>query len=123
MVLINNHTRNDRRGQSFLLGCEAPWDLSVARRRSAGAFFYGIPGSFARWGHAGTCLLRLGRTRGTLLRFSYLSVISCAHCPWLYALALALVCGVGIGTPPHDVLCSPSTPERQSLCESHRQRR
>jgi hypothetical protein len=58
MVLIDNHTRNDRRGQSFLPGCEAPWDLSVARRRSAGAFFYGIPGSFARWGHAGTCLLR-----------------------------------------------------------------
>jgi hypothetical protein len=26
MVLIANHTRNDRRGQSFLLGCEAPWD-------------------------------------------------------------------------------------------------
>src|SRR5262249_29186223 len=32
-------------------------------------------------------------------------------------------CGVGSGTLPQDVLCSPSTPERQSLFESHRQRR
>jgi hypothetical protein len=46
-----------------------------------------------------------------------------AHCPLLDALGLGLLCGVGSGTPPQDVLCSPSTPERQSLFESHRQRR
>ena len=38
-------------------------------------------------------------------------------------LRLGLLCGVGSGTPPQDVLSSHSTPERQSLFESHRQRR
>ena len=36
---------------------------------------------------------------------------------------LGLLCGVGSGTPPQDVLSSHATPERQSLFESHRQRR
>src|SRR6266581_6412322 len=54
---------------------------------------------------------------------SHLTVISYALCPLLDALGLGSLCGVGSGTPPQDVLCSPSTPERQSLFESHRQRR
>src|SRR5262249_60749833 len=38
-------------------------------------------------------------------------------------LRLGLLYGLGSGAPSQDVLCSPSTPERQSLFESHRQRR
>jgi hypothetical protein len=45
-------------------------------------------------------------------------------CPLAVALRIALgVVVCGNWTPPQDVLCSPSTPERQSLFESHRQRR
>src|SRR5262249_61284525 len=36
---------------------------------------------------------------------------------------LGLLCGLGSGAPPQDVLSSHATPERQSLFESHRQRR
>src|SRR5215813_1134950 len=38
-------------------------------------------------------------------------------------IALGAFVWFGKRAPPQDVLCSPSTPERQSLFESHRQRR
>src|SRR6266849_5975302 len=55
--------------------------------------------------------------------FLGLTVVACAHCPSLHALRLGLWCGLGSGTPPQDLLSFHSTLERQSLFESHRQRR
>jgi hypothetical protein len=55
--------------------------------------------------------------------FLGLTVVACAHCPSLHALRLGLWCGLGSGTPPQDILSFHSTLERQSLFESHRQRR
>src|SRR5262245_16098492 len=59
----------------------------------------------------------------TLPSFLGLTVVACAHCPSLHALRLELWCGLGSGTPPQDILSCHSTLERQSLFESHRQRR
>jgi hypothetical protein len=56
-------------------------------------------------------------------RFSGLPVGACTHNPSFDALRLGFWCGLGNEPPPQDVLCSPSTLERQSLFESHRQRR
>src|SRR5438093_2655635 len=58
-----------------------------------------------------------------LARFSGFPVVACAHGPSFDALRLGLLRGLGSGTPPQDVLSSHATPERQSLFESHRQRR
>jgi hypothetical protein len=72
--------------------------------------------------HEGIFLLRLGSMCGTTIELlsSHRGIV----CPLAVALRIAL--GVVVcwkWTPPQDVLCSPSTPERQSLFESHRQRR
>src|SRR5438477_13218030 len=67
--------------------------------------------------------LRLSSMREPLSRFSGLTMVACPHCPSLHALHLGFGCGLGSGSPPQDVLSSHSTPERQSLFESHRQRR
>ena len=61
--------------------------------------------------------------REPLARFSGFPVVACAHSPSFDALRLGVGCGLGSETPPQDVLSSHSTPERQSLFESHRQRR
>jgi len=61
--------------------------------------------------------------REPLSRFSGFPVAACTHCPSLHALRLGFGGGLGSGSPPQDVLSSHSTPERQSLFESHRQRR
>ena len=61
--------------------------------------------------------------REPLSRFSGFPVVACTHSPSFDALRLGFWCGLGNETPPQDVLCSPSTLERQSLFESHRQRR
>jgi hypothetical protein len=61
--------------------------------------------------------------REPLARFSGFPVVACAHSPSFDALRLGFGCGLGSETPPQDVLSSHSTPERQSLFESHRQRR
>jgi hypothetical protein len=61
--------------------------------------------------------------REALARFSGFPVVACAHSPSFDALRLGFWCGLGSETPPQDVLSSHSTPERQSLFESHRQRR
>ena len=61
--------------------------------------------------------------REPLARFSGFPVVACAHSPSLDALRSGFWCGLGSETPPQDVLSSHSTPERQSLFESHRQRR
>src|SRR6266478_3851411 len=63
--------------------------------------------------HEGTCLIEARQPAWNHSRASGLTVV----------LRLGLLCGVGSGTPPQDVLSSHSTPERQSLFESHRQRR
>ncbi len=61
--------------------------------------------------------------REPLSRFSSFPVVACAHGPSFDALRWGLLRGLGSGTPPQDVLFSHSTLERQSLFESHRQRR
>jgi hypothetical protein len=63
--------------------------------------------------HEGTFLIEARQPAWNHSRASGLTVV----------LPLGLLCGVGSGTPPQDVLSSHSTPERQSLFESHRQRR
>src|SRR5678815_138249 len=63
--------------------------------------------------HEGTFLIEARKPAWNHSRASGLTVV----------LSLGLLCGVGSGTPPQDVLSSHSTPERQSLFESHRQRR
>src|SRR5215204_3168342 len=61
--------------------------------------------------------------REPLARFSGFPVVACAHSPSFDALRLGVGRGLGSETPPQDVLSSHSTPERQSLFESHRQSR
>jgi hypothetical protein len=61
--------------------------------------------------------------REPLARFSGFPVVACAHSPSFDALRSGFWCGLGSETPPQDVHSSHSTPERQSLFESHRQRR
>ena len=63
--------------------------------------------------HEGTVLIEAGHPAWNHSRASGLTVV----------LRLGLLCGLGSGTPPQDVLSSHATPERQSLFESHRQRR
>src|SRR5262249_58825115 len=63
--------------------------------------------------HEGTFLIEAGHPAWNYSRASGLTVV----------LRLGLLYGLGSGAPSQDVLCSPSTPERQSLFESHRQRR
>src|SRR5262245_30201660 len=63
--------------------------------------------------HKGTVLMEAGHPAWNYSRASGLTVV----------LRLGLLYGLGSGAPSQDVLCSPSTPERQSLFESHRQRR
>src|SRR2546426_12651133 len=63
--------------------------------------------------HEGTCLIEAGPPAWNHSRASGLTVV----------LRLGLLCGLGSGAPPQDVLSSHATPERQSLFESHRQRR
>jgi hypothetical protein len=43
MVIIANHNRNDRLGQSFLPGCEAPWDPLRLTEAVCGRLFLWIP--------------------------------------------------------------------------------
>jgi hypothetical protein len=43
MVFSSKHSRNNRRGQPLFNSGQAPWTLSVVRRRSAGAFFVCTP--------------------------------------------------------------------------------
>src|SRR4029453_8549963 len=63
--------------------------------------------------HEGTFLSEAGPSAWNHSRASGLTVVS--H--------LGLLCGAASGTLPQDVFSSRSTPERQSLFESHRQRR
>jgi hypothetical protein len=63
--------------------------------------------------HEGTFLIEAGQPVWNHSRASGLTVVS----------RLELLCGAASGTPPQDVFSSRSTPERQSLFESHRQRR
>src|SRR5919201_4301035 len=63
--------------------------------------------------HEGTLLIEVGPPAWNHFRASGLTMVS----------RLGLLCGAGSGTPPQVVLSSHSTPERQSLFESHRQRR
>src|SRR5262249_4486964 len=63
--------------------------------------------------HEGTFLIEAGHPAWNHSRASGLTVV----------LRLGLLYGLGSGAPPQDVLSSHSTPERQSLFESHRQRR
>src|SRR5262249_18454393 len=63
--------------------------------------------------HEGTFLIEAGHPAWNHSRASGLTVV----------LRLGLLYGLGSGAPPQDVLSSHATPERQSLFESHRQRR
>jgi hypothetical protein len=63
--------------------------------------------------HEGTFLIEAGHPAWNHSRASGLTGV----------LRLGLLCGLGSGAPPQDVLSSHATPERQSLFESHRQRR